>query len=221
MATTSERARDARVDSRVLSLVAPILRVIGYGPDTHFDDAHLQQVIDVAPLVRRALAPAGSDHLWGVQLRNTHLITEDQIITSFDPYALVVATVGNGWPSPDELARSDIWLIGPVGGSLASGAYLGAQLDILWPANRVAQIDVSGGLAQTLAVFNSTVSVAGLRDFLKTPDSQVQVPLCQRIPRGVTVRWVTQTAPAVADVFCYFSIGIFPQGLGQDAIGAS
>ena len=217
MAYTGPDHMPAKVESRALSEINRALKITGHGGETLFDEHNLQQTLVVNDLVRRAFAPVGTDHLWGVQLRNTHLITEDQIITSFDPYALSVATIGNAWPDADTLEASDVWLFGPVQGSLASGAYLGAQLDILWGATRVAQIDVSGALSQTLAFFNSTVSVAGLRDYLKTPEGSVLVPGAWRIPRGVTVRWVTQTAPAVADVFCYFNIGIFRRGLGQDA----
>lgn len=205
------------VESRALAEINRALKITGHGGQVIFDEHHLQQTLVVNDLVRRAFAPVGTDHLWGVQLRNTHLAAEAQIITSFDPYALSVATVGNAWPDADTLEASDVWIFGPVSGSLASGAYLGAELDVLWGTTRVAQIDVSGALATPLAVFNDVTTVAGLRTYLRTPDNQVLVPGAWRIPRGVTVRFVTQTAPAAADIYCYFYVGIFRRGMGQDA----
>lgn len=208
-----------RLVGPALSILDLVVDFEGVGAQiTEFPDGLLGQELEVGGFVRRGLVPPGTDHLWGVQIQNVHA-GAGQIITEFDPYALAPATIGNQWPDLQEIRdRFDFWIFGPLQGSVASGAFTGAQIDILYPSTRVAQIDVSGALAQTLAVFNGVVSVAGLREFMSAPGGEVQVPCAFRIPRGVTVRWVTQTVVA-ADLFCYFTCGLFPIGLGQDAQG--
>lgn len=220
------------IDSDALRLVAQALGVgnpVTAVQQVQFDDGVLQQVLDVAALVRRAGTIAPSAGLWTVNIINSHN-SANAVSTTIDPYNLTGA--GNGYPVPigPEL---DVWLCDVSGGTgIASTIDIDEPsfLGIDYPATTVA-VGTAAAVTQIVKTYTSTVTMAdGRIQLTDAGDAEGAGPkgrgtaytgalLPRRIPRGGAIRWETKST-GITTLGARLLLGIFPAGLGQDAIGA-
>lgn len=215
------------VDSQALGMVQKALGVTGSSPGvTEFLDRTLDQTLDVTPIVRRSRTLGLSAGIHMATLRNIHTDAES-LASNWEPYHSGVG-VRSPWPDPVP-DTFDVWLLAAaVRQNSGSGTFLGA-LTINYPLAALAfGIDDSGvAIAATsetgLVVWDSVVTagpVMGLKE-----DGQPWARLGIRIPRYVfpttaaEVSLVFRSTSSLTATFdLQLTMGLFPVGLGQDAI---
>lgn len=213
------------VSSLALADVAKTLQLTTGGEQqTEFDDGNLQQVLDVGDMVRRGLVPIGTDGLFGGALETNH-IAAGTVSVTIDPYALRPGTdVNPPWPPLDKMKAYDVWVLGALSATSLDtlGVSGGGQFDILYPATRVNAFGFLGAVASRIALFKgeSADTVNGVT-FLETHTGLTSINGAWRVPRGCTIRFGTNsTGPGTPNYLAMFVVGVFPIGMGQDAIGA-
>ena len=220
-----------KLDSRVLSYVNRVLGISGgAGAAVEVDDANLQQVFDVGPLIRRGRVPASG--LFSTGINNTHSAGAASFASgTISPYA----AAGSLWPAGVPL-DFDVWLVaieaqlGAVAGNFTAARlqvnFPGGQgLNIAAPVTQVsatsAVIAASSNISITVAEYNAEVSLgANLGVILTSPAEAIRCPLPLRLPRDCTIQWSSQSAAAGASQYrMSMVLGLAAAGLGQDYAG--
>jgi len=220
------------VNSQVLQDIARILQLTGSSSgsqQTEFEDGILQQVIDVAGMVRRGGTLADTQGIFTARIVNDHL-GSDTIDAQVNPYegtdlAGALAFIDSTWPSP--IPRGfDIWILNAW--AITNAANLSAgTLGILYDVNAMAwRTDDTTGIAQQhmLAIWNNTMNSGGDLYLSNAIDGALPAFVTQptRLRRSaeprVRFRTVKSDAGAGAATL-HLTLGLFPSGLGQDAIG--
>jgi len=207
---------------QALDQVASTLGLTGAGAlQTQLEDGSVIQTLDVAPFVRRGRTQSPQDGIWSAVLRNTHsgADTEESTGRPFNAVGII-----NGYPPavPRGTATVDIWLLTASVRQESGGGTIQAILSL----NAAQQTQGWGEDDAGVAVVNSdqwalalwdTIVVGG-RDTIATQESGS--PLARlgiRMPFNSQVRF--ETISSEAAVFdCQLTLGIFPNGLGQDGI---
>jgi hypothetical protein len=219
------------VDTSALRLVARALGIGNPGTATGhvvFDDANLQQVLDVAPLARRGAGPPVQEGIWSIAFKHDHSAAPNATLTStLQPYnmnascAAGTSATGAAWPNPMPEGL-DIWL-------LWSNAYLitgatanfgTALLDIVYPAtsNAYSCNTALGTRSQQIHAYDGVQALVGASPILTLMGTgAIGGKIGMRLPRGSQIRWRTLNAnDAAISVQTNITIGLFSAGLGQD-----
>jgi len=211
-----------RVSSDALSSVNDALGLTGRGSaNTEMTDGTLDQVLDVGPLIRRGRTPAATGGLFHCAFENVHAGAGDiaNFIDPYEPGALGVEPYGPSVPR-----WFDLWVIG-VNANRRSGTGTIAGSFVFDFGNAGWGRDDSGVFvdplnqgSQSLMIWNQVFSAGGL-DILTNNASVAINPGGVRIPRspGVFLGFLT-TASALSTYTAQCTIGLFPNGLGQDGI---
>ena len=205
------------VDSTALHQVARALGVRGLNDNAVFQDEQLQQVVDVGPLIRRGMTLAGSEGIYIGVFQNDHAAA-GVLTSTVDPYA-VAGTAGWPNPIPDNL---EVWVLQCSALLVTAGdagVFGDGQFDAQWPAARVAW-GTPANRAMPLALYDAEVSLGSLGVSLAEIGSgEITKRLGIRIPRGVTLRWTTEsTGVGTPEYRLLALVGLFPIGMGQDAM---
>jgi len=221
---------DHLLDSGALQTLNKVLGATGGEQHTHIDSGNLQLAIDANAIIRRGMTPALSEGLFSFQLRNAHTNTSavETITTEVDPYAVAAGLTGAGYPSPVRQGL-DVWLLWVRTNVITAGGFDSGLLSIIYAAVQQGIIAPTGTTAGILGmpVFwsetENTIGDGTLGVILTELGSGLGAkPVGLRIPRGATLRWRTRRG-AVAGTHTYDAagiLGLFPAGLGQDALGA-
>lgn len=216
-----------RVDSDALGPLLKSFGLAGTGAEeTILQDAVLDQVIDVAPIVRRGRTLASSGGIFRCILRNNHTGAEQQT-SAISPYNVGPTFVMPPYPSPMP-EQFDVWLLGATMQRFSGSGSLNAELGI----NNIAQGWGVDDLGAPLLNINAVMAVAFWNTLISTTNTfgttQTREPwkdLRIRLPRlgvfpssPVELVWRTSsTADSVYD--CLVLLGVFPIALGQDGVG--
>ena len=206
------------VDSQALQRVSKTLQLSTPGAqETLFIDERLEQVIDVAAMVRRGLTLAGTEGLYTANIRNTHSGSEGNVVTVIDPWRLGGISKP---PFPEVIPdNQDLWITGfnaqIVSGSAAE--FDSAFFDLFVPATHQAFGTISTNIA--LAGWNTVNTLAGTA-FLFMQAGNVGEIFAQahiRVPRNATLRFHSRNTGATSPVFqLNLLLGLFPSSMGQD-----
>jgi hypothetical protein len=163
---------------------------------------------------------------WNV-LETVHATANNQV-TAVDPY-FSTSTPGSNpnWPVPIP-AGFDIWYLGASGiqisGTLGiEDGYVGMvgdmQGDMGFSSNQAGAAATNAAIRYPLQIFNVATGIAGI-SFLCQKDGVPAMitpkgPI--RLPRGSTLEFRV-TSVAAATYQAYILCGVFPVGLGQDAV---
>lgn len=224
------------LDSRALEYVNRVLGISGgSGARVEVDDAVLQQVMDVSALVRRGRSIGASGGIFSTGIENTHNTGAASSRTgTINPYEPATAPAS---PYPFGAGPElDIWLLGfKAGNQSVPTGFEGASLAVQMISARGlnAAIPVTGTGAVVAASTNLFFEVAEWdalgaafasgfvgQPLIDTNRNRPSMLLPMRIPRGATIAFTTRVSTADAGVYrCNLLLGVFPAGLGQDAIG--
>jgi hypothetical protein len=197
-------------------MVRESLGLVGAGSQrTEFPDGILEQVVDVLPLIRRArVDPSGTvtRGLWSMLLRHTHA-GAGQITETYDMYALDGVAIAP-WTS----YGMDVWLLGPISGSIDTSASLvGARLGLQYPATRQVGIDVAAaGTTVALAIATGTFDMAGFYNALEFNNGPLTIDGSWRMPIRTPLVFASQASGA-CEINLSLQLGVFPMGMGHDA----
>jgi len=212
------------IDSAALTELNRVLGIAGPGSaTTELDDGILNQVIDVAPIVRRSFTVGNTGWFFFV-MENVHS-GADAELSSADPYGLVGGAVPGAIPPytvPVPL-NLDVWLLSVMCKRSSGAGALSGAMGLLLPL-AVQQgwgIDDTGApvveqVTLPFAFWDSIeagTTAAGA--IAKTPAGEVIVKPNMRIPRGCQIRFASE-AGAAAEFQMVGIIGLFPATLGQD-----
>lgn len=211
-----------RIDSDALVLLNRMLGLGGGGSGaTDLDDGVVSQTLDILSVVRRARTPARSLGWFFGQFRNIHA-AGGALQSSINPFA-VGALAHNAYPT--SIRRDfDLWLISAsVNRAAGAGALDGATLlNSAVAADHGWGVDDSGagfgpgaGLLLLARWTGLDSSIAGQDAHGIAGDGSVLVQIGQRIPRNTVIRFNSDAA-AAATFDCVVTLGVFPEGLGQD-----
>lgn len=211
------------VDSDALGVVNRALGITGAGAQvTEFMDGSVDQVLDVAALVRRGRTLAMTGGLFYGILRNIHP-GAGTVSTSLEILNPGVDLVID--PFPGAVGRRfDLWLLGAAVHFFSGTGTMTAALFIDPPATAQAfGVDSAGAfVTQNFAIpiaFWDTVVTQSF-EFGLMEDGQPYKRLGMRVmpTTGNVVLQFSTTASALASFDLQVMLGLFPVGLGQDAI---
>ena len=209
------------VDSSALASVSRVLQLSSSGSfETTFDDENLQQSLDVAPLVRRALTILNGKGWWGAAIATVHAGAGD-ITTSYNPYSVGTGSAQNGYPVRIEPETFDVWLLGGIRLNLsATATFTGAVLDIVMQQGR--GFGATGNGAFPVAVWTGSVTplTGGIFGTIQGSGSATGPMNAIRVPPDGLLR-LRSLASGPLTATAEIAIGVFPAGLGQDAIGTN
>lgn len=218
-----------RVDSDALGPMLKSFGLAGQGAEeTILQDGVLDQVIDVAPIVRRGRTLASSGGIFRGLLRNIHPST-GTINSGISPYNATVAHVVAPYPGkiPDQF---DVWLLGA---SMIRFSGSGDLTQAMLGLDNIAQGFGRDDSNNPILGINEVLPLANW-DGLKTATTTYGVeqarepwkPLKVRIPRlgaipsapvNIVFRTVTPSAGG-ATFDAVILMGVFPVSLGQDGV---
>ncbi len=215
------------VDSGALALVARTLQLSTAGSQlTEFQDELVQQMLDVHPFVRRALAPIGSQGIFTASILNTH-VGDDTITTEVNPRSPGTLFVGNGYPDlvPPNL---DVWILQAYG-----EAVTGTAANFATGILTLITEDIGMG-------WRNEASDSALRQLLMCWDKILQrgdiellfddqynaftaefygtIPLRLRHTANTRIRFTTVHGTGGATYKLLLTLGLFPAGMGQDVL---
>jgi len=211
-----------KVDSPALAGLLKVLGIPGRGEETtFFDDGNLQQAVDVAFHIRRSRTIVQSEGIFTAGLVNTH-VGGDAVSLNVDPYAFTAVTAGFPTPVPEGF---DVWVL-----NLFATATAATLIDVAIPAwlalvhpSRKTAFGTVAARSQILRMYDAQITTSGgLRHLIEQGSAQCAAPFTpQRVPRGSTLTWFTNaTAATAGNLICAVTLGLFPAGMGQDAVGA-
>ncbi len=210
-----------KVDSQALGVVNRALGLTGAGsPETEFLDGVVDQVLDVAALVRRGRALAGTSGIFTPTLRTINT-DANSITASIDPY--IPGTTNAVAPYPSTVpASQDVWLLGASVRQVSGAGTLSATLS-LTVSTRTQGFgrDNGGGLVLVsqkirLAFWDALGSDGTNFGILNELGTHKRIGI--RIPRrSSTITFIT-TSSATSTWDCQMILGLFPVALGQDGI---
>lgn len=210
------------VKSQALGDVARALGLTGTGAGiTEFLDGTLEQVVDVAPMVRRGQTLASSQGLFVGLMQNVHAVQDGQL-SQINPYEPGAAAIP---PYPTTIARDqELWLLAASCARVAGGGTIAAELNVQYQ-------DVAQGFginqAGTPVVAAAHEIGCAWWDALTTiterailDQSGVFQKVALRLQRSPGMLLSFRTVSSEAATFnCAMILGLFPISLGQDAIG--
>ena len=193
-----------------------------------FDDANLQQVLDVGGLVSRARAPYPSSGIFAASIYHEH-VSGDALLTTVNPYA-VSATTGfqtqSPWPDPvpEDL---DVWLLGCSAFceqdnlTVASVQIICPKASVAWtnegppffgesPMYCLWQESITKGGGERPMIANNSSASRSVGDvYLNRP---------MRLRRDSSIRFRTDANSSIDGYMVLaMRLGLFPAGFGQDA----
>lgn len=184
-------------------------------------DATLEQVIDVGPIVRRSRTLAGSQGIFYGILQNIHA-GAGTVFTVVNPLAIAVADVVPPYPTPMP-PDFDLWYYGCTvvresGTGTFEGMFELQDTNDGWGRDSAGD-PVPGATRTILAVWSAISSTAGVDYGRLGPNIQGYDQLnAMRIPQGGTpFFFFRSTASALSTYTCFIRLGLFPASLGQDA----
>lgn len=212
------------VDSAALQRVAKVLQLsTGGAEQTDFQDELLQQVLDVAPIIRRGLTVAGSSGIFTATILNTHIGT-DIVTTDVNPYSPGTTFVGNAYP-PIVDEDLDVWVLAAQAQNITGqGDFGGGFFGTISDATGMGWRNEANAIAmeQIRMVWNQEVQFGHL--IYLSDNSGVSLmshfgaqPF--RVSHGANtrLRFDTKKIGAGAATFKLFlTLGVFPAGMGQD-----
>ena len=213
-----------RVDSAALDSIALSLNLSGPAAgETWFEDGNLQQVLDVASLIRRGRTVAASEGIFNAVLRNVHTSAQTRT-TAVTPYDVATGAI-EPWPTPVP-SSLDIWVIQASVRQISGSGTLGAALFANYDARTQAFGVDDSGSALVASNHQPIISWDALETFggfsMGVKDStNTSVPMMRpfRLLRGFnpgTELTFSSTSSAVATFDCQLLLGLFPIGMGQD-----
>ncbi len=209
------------IESDALDRVYRVLGLSGGSgvKGTILDDGNVSQVLTVNELVRRSRTSASSSGWFFTIFQNVHAAA-GPLTSSIDPYEPGTNAIP---PFPRVVPRGfDIWILraalrrtaGAGGLDGAVFSYNGGTSQQAWG------VDDGGGGVQSqdpipfalfTAIDASTSSPVGV-----SGTGQVSVPVNLRLPQGIVNVTLRTDAAAAATFRGYLTLGLFPEGLGQD-----
>lgn len=219
-----------QIDTNALSGVSPALGVGNPSSATvpvEFDDANLQQVLDVGGLVSRARAPYPSSGIFAASIYHEH-VSGNMLTTTVNPYK-ISDTAGfvtqSPWPDPVP-EDMDVWLLGCTGFaendnvSVASVQIICPKASVAWtnegppffgesPMYCLWQDSVNKGAGERPMITNSSSSSRYVDDVYQ------QRPM--RLRRDSSIRFRSDATSTNGYMVLALRLGLFPAGLGQDA----
>jgi len=210
-----------RFDGPALEPIRQALGLTGVGAQiTEFPDGVADQVVDVAPFVRRGRTVANSEGIFTAQLINTHVAAANEFAT-VDPYN-ATSPAGAGYLNPVPQGF-DVWVLGTWAYRLSGAALVDAQIGLSFPATRYAFAGNAAALFAPLRSYNTVLlgeaTVVGTPYFRSFGDGLIQWYQAVRVPRGASIFWSTTNAALAAVYHAEMLIGLFPAALGQDGVG--
>ena len=184
---------------------------------TEFSDGLLEQVLDIAPLVRRGRTQAATQGIYGAYMRNVHG-GATTLQTNVNPFSIAAAAVVAPWPNP--MPRGfDIWLISAsleqVSGSGTVDARLGISgLSQGWGIDDSGNF-ISGSDFGPIAAWNNLRTMGSVVLGTLVGNDEVRQEINLRLQRNLNL-YFSSTASALATYDCQMIFGVFPVGLGQD-----
>jgi len=214
-----------KVNSDALNVVNKALGLTGPGSQiTEFLDGQLDQVLDVAPMIRRGRTLASTEGLFTGIIRNIH-VSDDSVATAVRPYNMVADEVVPPWPTPIP-DLFDIWILqATVSRESGTGTLVGALLDTNWDSQAwgvdSAGDPVVGSPALPLAFWDAQASegavTMGILNGTNGPAKRIGMRL-QRVGNPSLVFRTTSGGAAACEWQCDIILGLFPVALGQDGI---
>ncbi len=205
------------VDSDALGIVTRSLGLTGRGAQvTEFLDGQVQQVLDVAPLVRRGRTQTDTGGIYTGTMQTVH--TDAETITfTVNPFDV---TTGRVSPYPGPITnRFDLWVISVSVRRVSGGGTLTAQANLAYSAAQIGWgIDDSGVAVTSNAggsvAFWDSIAVQSNAFGLQNGSNPTQF-IGQRLFPG-TVLQVSATSSLTSTYNFIWLLGVFPIALGQD-----
>ena len=207
-----------KIDSQALDVLQKALGLSGRGsPVTELTDGVVDQVLDVGPIVRRSRTQAQSEGLYTGFIRNVHSAA-NSVDTGVSPFNAGTNALAP-YPSPMP-AGFDIWLLAAAVTQLSGSGTLSASLRVTAPDGvmGLSSVSLPTGTTMSVALWDS-VATEGTTFGFKSGQTQPLQKIGMRLPRGATTQIIfASTSSAVATFDCFFTLGVFPVGLGQDVV---
>lgn len=228
------------MNSQALVLLDRILGLSGSASGeqyTTLDDGNVQQVIEISDIARRSLTPAATTGLFTARIKNTHEASTNLNTNPVDPYDLAdTVTLSyrtNTWPTP--VPRGfDVWLIAASVITEGTASRLDwAELDLHTPSTSQAfgvqradlgtQVQLGNdvahlGIARWDTVLPDTIITGVTVQRWATTNDEINVSINRRIRRGTEINFKTKVNALYIDVTVDLTLGLFPEGLGQDIV---
>jgi len=210
------------IESDALDRVYRVLGLSGGAlpKSTLLDDGNVSQILSVNELVRRSRTSAATSGWFFAIFQNVHS-GAGALTSSIDPYAVGAANAIA--PFPANVPRGfDLWILrASLRRTSGSGGLDGAVFSYNGGTSQQAfGVDVAGDPVASqdpipFALFttldSSTSSIVGV-----SGDGSVSVKVDLRLPQGISNVTLRTDAAAAATFRGYLTLGLFPEGLGQD-----
>jgi len=212
-----------RVDSQALVFANRALGISGTGPSgpTEFVDGTLDQVIDVASIVRRGRTFAGTSGVFTGLLQTVHA-GAGTLGTAVNIYNVATGGIAP-FPSPIP-ASFDVWLLSATTRFRSGTGTFEGVLEIDYPASSqgfgvddsgVAVVGVNASVVAWWDAINLVNTTFGVLNGARGPYAHLGI----RLPHHPDTRLVFRSiASALATFDCQVILGVFPVALGQDGI---
>ena len=211
------------VDSQALGMVNKALGLTGTGAaTTEFLDSLVDQVFDVAPVVRRGRTPGITQGLFYATMDNVHGAA-DTLFTDVQPYT---DSIGVSAPFPSPIPDTfDLWLIASSVLQISGTGTLAGLLSVQYGDQFAAfSLDDSGAavtppaFGHILQTWDTLTTIAGQEFGSNALSPDVTKFHKIRLPRSqhthITFR---STSSAIATFRCALLLALMPVSLGQDA----
>jgi len=206
------------IDSQALDALKKALGLAGAGsPVTELTDGIVDQVIDVAPIIRRSRTQAQTTGLYTGMLRNVHAGADSQtsVLTPYNGTTTARA------PYPAPMPRDfEVWLLTAVVTQLSGGGTLSGALRVNCPASVMGLTTTGAAVISSANVaFWNTVVVEATTFGTKSGTTTPLQKIGMRLPRSATTQLVFGSTSSEAATFdCFITLGVFPIALGQDVV---
>lgn len=207
------------VSSQVLEELRRVLGLGGSGSAaaaalTEFDDALLQQVFDVTPMVRRGGTLTPGAGIYVSEIRNIHS-GSGTITANKNPFQLPSSAAGYPIPLP---AGLDFWIFKAFSTFDTASVFTDGQLRIIYPLNQVVQSTQAADVDFPFAIWDDEHTITPSIIYGEVAEEGVS-SIVQgrpvRLGRGQTLEW-SSLVTAAAECTVHMLWGVFPIGLGQD-----
>ncbi len=212
-----------RIDSDALGILTKSLGLTGAGsPITELADGVVDQMLSIAPIVRRSRTQAQTQGIYTGVFSNVH-VASDERVSTFLPYTPAAGVSIAPYPSPVP-AQFDIWLLGATVRRTAGSGTVTAALFVLYEGVQQGFGVDSAGAAVVAA---SQMPVAFWDTFRGTGSVTIAVtsgglnipPIGLRLPRQPATQLLFRSSSSAAlTLSCDVILGVFPVALGQDGL---
>lgn len=210
------------IDSQALYNLKRVLGTAGRGGgSTELEDDTLTQVLDIWPVVRRSRTMANSSGIFNGAIRNIHGAADSQATTVdlYNPGDLA----HRGWPSTVPMGF-DVWVLGAqlqrdAGASNITGGLLRLTAGDTFGLGIGAPSGFEPSDSPILAAFGAspTTGPSVIAVYPELGTGKAVAKIGARIRRGFVLSLDT-TSGGTCTVRCIMTLGLFPEGLGQDAL---